>query len=160
MEISNFKSMSGIPVFLLNGRHKVLVALVLLSAIFMSSCSKYEEGPGLSLRSKKARVVNNWKIAQAISDGKDVTSDYNKYELNLTDNYNATLSADYVFFGSTYTYITQGTWSFVDDKKMIACDFAEDSADGVYVILKLKENEMWVKKVDEDLELHFVTNTN
>jgi hypothetical protein len=30
--------------------------------IALSGCKKYEDGPGLSLSSKKSRVVANWKI--------------------------------------------------------------------------------------------------
>jgi hypothetical protein len=40
----------------------VLYSLVFLSIMVLSSCRKYQEGPSLSLRSKKARLCADWKV--------------------------------------------------------------------------------------------------
>lgn len=41
-------------------------------AVVFSAC-KYEDGPGISLRSKRDRIANEWIVDQFIYDGKDVT---------------------------------------------------------------------------------------
>lgn len=124
--------------------------------ISMTACQKYEDGPAISLRSKSERVANDWKINQATDSGKDVSSDYKRYELNLTKDGGATLSADYNFGGFTYQYVTNGNWSFSNDKEKINFDFENNDADGIYRILKLKEDEMWLFDESDELELHFV----
>jgi hypothetical protein len=130
--------------------------LLLVLIIATTGCKKYDDGPTISLRTKTERVANNWKVGQAYEDGKDVTSDYNRYELNTTKGGNASLSAKYKFAGNNFDFTTEGTWSFVNDKKKISFNFDNNDADGVYQILKLKEDEMWMRKDGETLELHLI----
>lgn len=40
-----------------------ILALALTVAIIAPSCGKYEDGPGISLRTKKARMAGDWKLA-------------------------------------------------------------------------------------------------
>ena len=136
---------------------QIILAVACIFIVSLSACNKYKDGPLISLRSKTERVANNWKVAQALDDGKDVTSDYNKYELSLTKNGSASLSANFTFLGGKYEYITDGTWDFTSNKEKLSFNFSNDDADGVYKILKLKEDEMWIKKDGGTLELHYVT---
>lgn len=133
----------------------ILIALVVI--LSATSCSKYPDGPMFSLRTKTERVTNNWKVAQALDNGVDETADYTKYELDLAKDGGATLAAKYVTFGVTYEFVTVGTWSFVDDKNKISFVLDNDDANGVYQILKLQEDEMWLKKDQGTIELHYVT---
>ena len=50
-----------------------LVLVMLVSSLTFQSCSKYEEGPSISLRSKKARLVNKWKIDKMYKNGTEYT---------------------------------------------------------------------------------------
>lgn len=138
----------------------LLHALVLMVLTSLVSCSKYADGPMLSLRTKTQRVANQWKVAKAIENGADVTNDYNKFELNLDKGGGASLSVEYTFFGDAIKYTTEGSWVFVDGKDKISFDFENDDADGVYTILRLKEKEMWLNKDGSNLELHFVPQYN
>jgi hypothetical protein len=131
----------------------IITVITLLSGL---GCKKYPDGPLISLRSKTERVANNWKIGQALDNGHDVTSDYNRYQLNLTKSGSASLSAKYKFLGIDYEYVTTGTWAFVSNNEKISFDFDNNDADAVYQILRLKEVEMWLKKDGGTLEFHFV----
>jgi hypothetical protein len=128
-----------------------------LSSLFLTSCNKYEEGPKFSLRTKTERVHNNWKISYAKEDGADVTSSYHRYELDLEKDGDAALSTNYDFAGVNYQYVTNGKWSFISDKEKLSFDFDNNDADGIYTILKLKEDEMWLSEDGKDIVLHFVT---
>lgn len=144
-----------------NSVKKIKTNLLIISAFVLivsslSSCQKYPDGPMLSLRTRTERVANDWKISQALENGKDVTSDYTKYELGLSHNGSASLTATYKLFEMSYEFTTSGTWSFVDSDKKISFVFDKSSANGVYEILKLKEVEMWLKSDDGKVELHFV----
>jgi hypothetical protein len=136
---------------------KNLIISIFILGLFTIACKKYPEDPFISFRSKTERVSNNWKVGQAYDNGNDVTSDYNIYELSLARDSKASLVAKYTFMGTDYAFTTEGSWSFVSDKEKISFNFDNDNADGVYLILKLKENEMWLKKDGGTLELHFVT---
>ena len=136
---------------------KIYIAYLLI-ILTVSACRKYPDGPSLSLRSKTERAINHWKVAQALDNGKEVTSDYNQYELDIKKGGTASLAAKYSFLGSDYEYITNGSWTFVNEKEDLSFDFENNDADGVYLILKLKEDEMWLKKNGGTVELHFVPN--
>jgi 5'(3')-deoxyribonucleotidase len=137
--------------------NKFFLAMVAISIVSITACKKYPDGPLISFHTKTERVANNWKVAQALDNGSDVTSDYNKYELDLSKNGGASLTAKYRFLGTDYDFVTTGNWVFVSNKEKIAFDFNNNDADGVYQILKLEEDEMWLKKDGGTLELHFVT---
>ena len=139
-------------------KRPILFALIaMLFITTFTACKKYPDGPGISLRSRSERVANNWKVGQAYDNGKDVTGDYNKYDLNLTKSGGASLTAKYSFAGTAFDYTTTGTWAFVNNDEKISFDYSNNSADGVYKILKLKENEMWLHEDGGSLELHLVT---
>lgn len=137
--------------------YKKLISASFLSATLLvgaSSCSKYEEGPAFSLRSKKSRVANTWEVKKAMEDGKDVTNDYEQYQLRLLQDGDARLTAIYTSGNFTWEYETDGTWEFSNDKEDLQLDMENDDADFTYQILKLKEKEMWLREKGGDTELH------
>lgn len=131
----------------------ILIGLIASATIV--SCNKYEEGPAISLIPKKERVANTWVIYHAEDNGNDVSDDYDQYELYLTSDGDAELSADYTFLGTQYQTETNGTWNFTSDKENISFDYEDDSQDGEYQILMLTEEEMRLRKTGDDLELRF-----
>lgn len=118
-----------------------------------TSCSKYEEGPLISLRSKTERISNTWKVEQALENGEDVTDQYDQYQLEMLNNNDASLAALYSLGSFTYEYETEGTWSFEDSKEQLELDFEDDDADRIYDILRLKEKELWLKEAGGSIEL-------
>jgi hypothetical protein len=137
-------------------RIKSVAALIMVSVLLAFGCQDYPDGPTVSLIPKADRVANNWKIGEALDNGTNVTPDYSKYELALSRGGVANLTANYAVLGIAYDYVTEGTWQFVSDEQKISFDFENDAADGVYEILKLESNDMWLKKDGSTLELHFV----
>jgi len=126
----------------------VVTATIMITSL--SSCKKYEEGPAFSLRSKTARVANEWKITYAydMDDAEDVTSDYTgeTWEFVKDGKFNEKDNG---------TVEKTGTWEFIDDKESIRVSLeGTGSSTNDYTIIKLKEKEMWLK--DKDEELHFI----
>lgn len=130
----------------------LLIAGSFLAAGF-TSCKKYEEGPVFSFYTKKARMANTWVVYEAYEDGENVTSAYDQYELKLTKDGDAKLVALYTSGDFTFEYETDGTWEFVNDKEDLKLDMENDDADQEYQILKLQNNEMWLREKGEDVEL-------
>ncbi len=134
---------------------KLAIAMSLLLGV-TTGCKKYEEGPAFSLRTKKSRVANTWKIDKAYSDGEDVTDSYDQYELYMSKDGDAELVAIYSFGNFTGEFETQGTWKFEDSKETLVLDFQDDDADESYQILKLKNDELWLREEGEEVELQLV----
>lgn len=112
-------------------------------------CKKYDDGPGMSLRTKKARLTNAWKYDKVTNqNGTDFTANYvNQYvELKKDGNY--------VMTGS---YTDAGTWQFASDKEDIV--ISSNSGGAVtWHILRLKSRELWVRQQSGSsfLEFHFL----
>lgn len=137
---------------------KTIIFSGLLSVlVVLPSCSKYEDGPGISLRTKKARVANTWEVESASRNGEDVTNDYDEFTLKTTKDGDAELAALYTAGNFSYEYDTQGTWMFADDKENLMLDFEEDDADRTYQILRLTEDEMWLREIGAEDEIKLKT---
>lgn len=119
-------------------------------------CKKYEDGPAVSLSSRTDRVANTWVIAYAEEDGQNVSSQFDQYELFMNTAGEATLEATYTVFGTTYSDQTSGTWSFQDEQQNLRLDFDDDSQDGEYRILRLTKDELWLKDISQNLEIHLL----
>ena len=113
-----------------------------LIALVLGSCGKYEDGPGFSLRSKKARLVNNWEIDKAELDGQDITSLVAGTELEIESDGSYTFSAP---DGEIYT---RGDWEFSDNKEEIEFD-PEDGEDFEMKIIRLANDELFVEQEDD-----------
>lgn len=138
----------------------VLFAALIGMAAFFTGC-KYEEGPFLSLRSKKERVANTWKIESAIEqDGDDVTAAYDGHVLVLTAEGDLTWTGTWLLLPFT----SEGNWNFTVDNENV--QFQYDSIfsfpfndEDEFQILKLKEDELWLMDMDGDkTEFHLVPN--
>ena len=124
---------------------KMLVAVAMLgtAALGISSCGKYEEGQGMSLLTKKARLTGEWDAKEYV-DGDDGSV--------YTDT-----DADYVTFDKdgTYKYTDGstslvGTWEFASDKERIGTTFTSGSTSfsSEQIILRLTNKELWLKDPD------------
>lgn len=120
--------------------------LAIFGLVLLTGCKKYEEGPGLSLRSKKARVANLWKVDYAydFKDSVIITSDFagETWEFSKDGNF---------IERENGTVDKTGSWEFVSDKEQIKIKFSLST--DTYVIVKLKEKEMWLKDAEEELHL-------
>ena len=117
---------------------KIFALVVLASFVLMGtySCKKYEEGPMISLRTKTARVANDWKLEKAEQDGVDITANYPSAEQTFTKDgkYSAAVN------GLSYS----GTWEFDSKKENILVKIDGSSDEAKYEIIRLKEKELWL----------------
>ena len=138
----------------------LIVAALSFLVVGFISCKKYEEGPGLSFRSKTKRLANAWRIESVTVNGVERAADplYAKqkhyiyesgsYIINIIDP--NTLQAEDI----------QGQWSLYDKDRKLAVNRVNYNgvADSLedYQILKLKEKSLWLRTVDNTIEYHFV----
>lgn len=120
------------------------VAALMIGGLGLTSCKKYEDGPALSLLTKKMRVAGTWEVEAFFVDGVDKTSDYRAFTTSETIEYKKDGS-----YTSSYTYVIgsdtdAGTWEFINDKEEIKTLSNDAGATpDTMVILKLKNKEMW-----------------
>ncbi len=136
-----------------------ILLFVIALALVLPAC-KYEEGPALSLRSKKARVVNIWKIEKAWQNGYDVTASLESFQPGLTLEFkeDGSLVYDWLQNSAPVSYSVQ--WEFNSDKSGLV--ITENALSTTWDILRLKNNEMWLKRTVSGVtttveEIHYVT---
>ncbi|MEI6766515.1 MAG: hypothetical protein WCM76_12845 [Bacteroidota bacterium] len=139
-----------------------LVALMMFVVILLPSCKKYEEGPTISLRSKKARVVNIWKVDKVYINAVDVTANYalahKDFALEFKDD--GTLVQTYTDANSLPQSVT-GTWALGSKNETLDLTYLGITLS--HTILKLKNDELWLKiafttgGVTTTNEYHYIT---
>jgi hypothetical protein len=122
----------------------IYVFALTLTAAGISSCGKYEEGPGFSLMSKKARVTNTWKLTKVEVNGQDQTPSESSYSLIMTLKDDETLSASYTVLG--FPYSATGTWAFSSDKADLI--LTANSETSTNEIIRLTNKEMKLRQID------------
>ncbi|MCX7697265.1 MAG: lipocalin family protein [Bacteroidales bacterium] len=141
---------------------KVFISLALVLCTFFS-CSSYEDGPAVSLIPRKVRLVNKWKMEKKFINDQEQTlsEDEKKGYWNLkNDN-----TAEVVSYSGSLTYTFTGTWEEVDHYNKVRIKVSGTflgfpvTLEDEYIILRLTNNELWVKQVknNETYEYHLVT---
>ena len=144
---------------------KTLLAVILVSGILISTgCKKYEEGPVVSLRSKKERVINDWLLKEEYKNGAKQDNSNTTIELEIKDDGSVikTTTFSYTVFGETQTTTITNyyNWEFNSDKTKLILTVSNEDGENYsygesYTIVKLYENEMWLKYIDGDDEYEY-----
>jgi hypothetical protein len=106
--------------------------------------------------SPKEIISKKWMIARAVSDGNDVTSDYDHYFLAFTAEGTVSLSAKFRKARTMQSVQSTGQWFFLNNQKKLLLDFKNNESDAVFTIAKLKGDEIRLQKDDEPLELYLI----
>jgi len=128
------------------------VTLAMLTTLF--SCKKYPEGPSLTIRSKKGRVANKWKIDKWLIGGVDSATYYAAEGTWIELTKDGKVTAAQVQTNGILSLTTNftGEWQFSDDKEKFAWIITDDLGSPAdtndFQILKLKNKEFWL--LDED----------
>lgn len=111
--------------------------------IFGTACNKYEDGPKLSLRTKKARMVNTWELTEYIDGDTDISANTSGTTIMLTKD------GDFEVGGETKNGTVQklvGTWEFSDDKTKLILSYDGVTIPTKWTITRLKNDELWLKR--------------
>jgi hypothetical protein len=120
------------------------------------SCSKYDDGPFFSLRTKKGRLVGEWELDKVIQNGQtqSLDSDYDIiWEFERDGDFEQTLE-----YGS-YSYGYNGDWEFDNNGEELEIEINEYGTQ-TYEINRLTNNELWIEINDggDKRELEFEKN--
>lgn len=130
---------------------KRLLSILTVIVVFASACKKYEDGPAISLRSRKERVANTWVYEKIIKNGEDVTSQ-TVYNIAYQARYTFTKSG-----GASLSFVDlplfepiNGSWGFSNNDEQIFISFDGIEGTARWEILRLKENELWYRLTGKD----------
>jgi hypothetical protein len=135
---------------------KLGLAAVIAVSVILSSCGKYEEGPKISLASKKARISNTWKLDKYLYNGVD--QPLGGYSLVIDIKKDGSYTSTSSFGGASF--IDTGVWQFSSDKESLITTSTGSSTAETVQIIRLKSNEFWTRETvgsDTD-EMHYVSN--
>lgn len=128
------------------------LSMLTVAAFIFTGCGKYEEGPAISLRSKKGRLAGDWKVEKATQTTSGITIDVTSALANQFYGYDKE-------GGCTFTMgsvMVAGTWKFSDDKLMVIRTWPL-SVDTMH-LTRLTNKEMWEKSTSGNVteEIHWV----
>lgn len=126
-----------------NLKHLTYITLAGATAIGITGCGKYEDGPNFSLLTKKARVVGDWKVN---SIGSEVLGTTYSIDMTFDKTGDLMLTSSYSYGGYSESYSYAGSWDFVSDKEQISLNIDGDVT--LFEIKRLTNKEMWL---DDDI---------
>ena len=139
----------------------VILLTVVASVLMLTSCSPYEEGPAISLRSRTERLCNEWKLTRLYINGTEQTLSAFDQQTTLEFKDNGTVNYSYAVMDSTAIVITgSGTWEFNDDQTEVITKITYvlgGTETDTFKILRLKEEELWFENNEDGdvVETHY-----
>jgi hypothetical protein len=122
---------------MINVKNTLFLAATVITVLNFQSCSKYEDGPSFSLRTKKARLVGEWEVVRI----GDETYPQEGYTLEMTFEKDGDLDFKYSY--GTYSYTSAGDWEFSNDKEEL--ELTLDNEIVTFEILRLTNKEVWLE---------------
>ncbi len=124
----------------------VLLAFILITSSLFQSC-KYEEGPALSLRTKKYRLTGTWKVEKIEEKDGDVFTPDNNNSIRYSFNKSGTGD---VFIEILSIETTQTIdWEFTNSKKNLKITYENGDVANTK-ILRLTNDQLIVLNNDGD----------
>ena len=111
----------------------LFLSIAVIISLAITSCGKYEDGPGFSLLSKTARMTNKWELKSV--DGEIIPAGEIVWEFKKDGE--ATIS-----YGGLGT--ETGTWEFSDDKEDLSLTVSGSTTN--LKIRRLTNKELWVEE--------------
>lgn len=119
------------------------ISIASAAALGISGCGKYEDGPGFSLRSKKARVAGEWDVK---SIGNQLLGSQYTINMDFARDGGLTVTSTYSYYGYSGGYTYTGSWDFASDKEQLM--LTVDGSVQAFEIKRLTNKEMWL---DDDI---------
>tara|TARA_B100001564_G_C20585272_1_gene645191 strand:- start:459 stop:935 length:477 start_codon:yes stop_codon:yes gene_type:complete len=147
--------------------NKNTLATLALIAIISYGCSKYDDGPAFSLRTKKGRLSGEWELDKINGQDPDdyysnSWSVYNNVEITWTferdGDFEACMDAEVQYGYSNYSYsysysdCDDGDWEFEDNGEELELQMNGSSYNQTYEINRLSSNELWLEMGSDEWE--------
>jgi hypothetical protein len=122
---------------------KKIIYPALLALLAFSSCKKYPDGPGFSLRPKKWRLSGTWQVEQLLVNGQDMTSAYFPNR-TFFESYEGNGYYEYDNQNGFSVDTASGSWKWVSKREQIMHTVSPFGNDALLItILKLENKSFW-----------------
>lgn len=131
----------------------ILAVVFLLATLApISSCSKYEEGPSISFRTKKARITNEWELEEFRVNGENFTS-----LIDMNGDFILDIKSDNTYVQTYDGEADRGKWEFSSNNEELKLISNDGNDTQTWTIVRLANDELWVKFTEdgENYELKF-----
>ncbi len=137
----------------------IALSTLIVGAETLTSCSKYAEGPSMTLSSKKSRLAGEWVLSAKTLNGNNVIVPGYSETLVIGTDGSFSDTARYSNFVGT----AKGTWTFSDDKLQV--NFAATSTNLIFTvnginawnIVKLAKDEIKFEQVGSNNSITAMT---
>lgn len=126
-----------------NLKNLTYVTIAGATTMGITGCGKYEDGPNISLLTKKSRVVGDWKVN---SIGSQVMGTSYSIDMSFEKSGGLTVTSAYSYGGYSGNYSYAGSWDFASDKEQLSLNV--DGSIQLFEIKRLTNKEMWL---DDDI---------
>lgn len=117
----------------------LLFLIITLVAVSFIACKKYEEGPLVSLLTKKQRLDGEWGLVLVKNKGVDVTEFYPDDHAYIFDKNGS-------FKKISNAVEVTGTWEFNSDKSEIILTVDNSAKSDAWVIIRLTNKHLWLER--------------
>lgn len=131
---------------MINARNTLFLAAAVITVLNFQSCSKYEDGPKFSLRTKKARLTGDWEVVRIGNE----TYPNEGYSLEMSFEKDGDFKYTYSYDNYSYSY--KGDWEFSGSKEDLILTFNQGNFSNTekFEILRLKNDELWLEAPDNN----------
>ena len=129
--------------------NKNTIAALALITIISYGCSKYDDGPGFSLRTKKGRLTGEWKL-EDINYSNGQSPNLFDYDIIWTFERDGEFEQTLEYGSSSYSY--EGEWEFEDDGEELEIKMDGNSYTETFEINRLSSNELWLESNNTEYE--------
>ena len=121
---------------------KKLSLLFAVAAMFVfAGCGKYEDGPGFSLLSRKARIVGEWELDKYLYDNVDETASVMDGLTSFNWKFDTDGDLTITVSDGVDTQSSAMTWAFANDDADLNLTY--NGSTDTYKILRLTNSEVW-----------------
>ncbi|HOY37979.1 MAG: lipocalin family protein [Bacteroidales bacterium] len=128
-------------------KKKYMLIFFSVVLVFSTSCTKFEEGAFISLRSAEFNIMGTWKISEVLENDLVNDSLLNEEANNLLVFADSSSFTFQVLRNGNIAQNLAGTWQYNSDNQHLSFKTDADSTFQVYRIIRLTNKEMWL--VDE-----------
>ncbi len=135
----------------------IILAIIATTAMFFSSCGKYEEGPGFSLLTKKARLTGTWKLIEKSTSGNSIDLSGVTVKITIEKDGTGKMISSGSVLGVTFTNTEDLEWEFNDSKEKLRMRSKDQGSENwddwdESEILRLTNKECWLKADETTLK--------
>jgi hypothetical protein len=143
---------------------KQLYSFSLLAVLFFSSCGRYPEGPGFSLRTPLQRILGSWQVESYRINGEENVTEFANYIDGFLIGFGSDEFSSDEFEGSlkggidsSNFFYCQMAWKFLNNETELQFDAQQlnnfvgldgpfnDPDPILYTILRLTHDELWLE---------------